>query len=68
MEKLMDLDIYFTFNKLMVCISDCKRKGVDLLSDDLAKDFTLAWNEDGKQEKVGGTWPVYMRIGKDGNQ
>ncbi|CDP09514.1 unnamed protein product [Coffea canephora] len=67
MEKLIDLDGYFTLIKSWSAYQAAKENGVELLGEDLVKDFTLAWNEDGKQEKIA-TWPVYMRIGKVGNQ
>ncbi|KAL3533631.1 hypothetical protein ACH5RR_007152 [Cinchona calisaya] len=66
MEKVMDLDGYFTLIKSWSPYQTAKDKGVDLLNEDLVKDFTHAWMEDGKQEKIA-TFPIYMRIGKVGN-
>lgn len=65
-ETLMDLDGYFTYVRSWSAYQTAKEKGVELLTDDLVKDFTAAWNEDGKPEKIV-TFPTYLRIGKVGN-
>ena len=65
-ETLMDLDGYFTYIRSLSAYQTAKEKGVELLTDDLVKDFTAAWNEDGKPEKVV-SFPTYLKIGRVGN-
>ncbi|KAL3370640.1 hypothetical protein AABB24_007610 [Solanum stoloniferum] len=65
-EKVMDLDSYFTYLKSWSAYQTAKEKGVELLSEDFVDKFTSAWNEDGKSEKKV-TYPIYLRIGKIGN-
>ncbi|KAL3370639.1 hypothetical protein AABB24_007609 [Solanum stoloniferum] len=65
-EKVMDLDSYFTYLKSWSAYQTAKEKGVELLSEDVVEKFTSAWNEDGKSEKKV-THPIYLRIGKVGN-
>ncbi|KAK4371616.1 hypothetical protein RND71_011091 [Anisodus tanguticus] len=65
-EKVMDLDSYFTYLKSWSAYQTAKEKGVELLPDDVVDKFTSAWNEDGKSQKTV-TYPIYLRIGKVGN-
>ncbi|KAJ8562559.1 hypothetical protein K7X08_031011 [Anisodus acutangulus] len=65
-EKVMDLDSYFTYLKSWSAYQTAKEKGVELLTDDVVDKFTSAWNEDGKSQKTV-TYPIYLRIGKVGN-
>lgn len=62
-EKVMDLGGFFTYISSWSAHQTAKQKGVELLKEDLVKDFTSAWEEDGKPEKIV-TFPVYLWIGK----
>ncbi|CAA3013426.1 methyltransferase DDB_G0268948 [Olea europaea subsp. europaea] len=64
-EKLMDLDGYFTYIRSWSAYQTAKGKGVELLTDAVLEDFKVAWNADGKSQKIV-TFPVYLRIGKVG--
>ncbi|PHT54562.1 hypothetical protein CQW23_09024 [Capsicum baccatum] len=65
-EKVIDLESYFTYLKSWSAYQTAKEKGAELLTDDVVDKFTSAWNEDGKSEKTV-TYPIYLRIGKVGN-
>ncbi|KAM3338329.1 putative methyltransferase DDB [Capsicum galapagoense] len=65
-EKVTDLESYFTYLKSWSAYQTAKEKGAELLTDDVVDKFTSAWNEDGKSEKTV-TYPIYLRIGKVGN-
>lgn len=65
-EKVMDLDSYFTYLKSWSGYQTAKDKGVELLTDDVIEKFNRAWNQDGKGKKVV-RFPIYLRIGKVGN-
>ncbi|KAI5681201.1 hypothetical protein M9H77_02428 [Catharanthus roseus] len=65
-ESIMDLQGFFTYIRSWSAYQTAKEKGIELLKDDLVKDFARAWEEDGKSEKIV-TYPVYLRIGKVGN-
>ncbi|KAL2534992.1 S-adenosyl-L-methionine-dependent methyltransferase superfamily protein [Abeliophyllum distichum] len=64
-EKLMDLDGYFTYIRSWSAYHVAKGKGVELLTDSVLEDFEVAWNADGKSQKIV-TFPIYLRIGKVG--
>ncbi|KAL3533634.1 hypothetical protein ACH5RR_007155 [Cinchona calisaya] len=66
MEKLMDLDGFFTFIKSWSAYQTAKDNGVELLKDDVIQDIKNAWNEDGNPRKIV-TFPICLRIGKVGN-
>lgn len=64
----MDLDRYLTYIRSWSAYQTAQRKGVELLSDEVMKDFTRAWNEDGVHgDEKTVTFPIYLRIGKVGN-
>ncbi|KAG9135273.1 hypothetical protein Leryth_015178 [Lithospermum erythrorhizon] len=65
-ERLIDLEGFFLYIKSWSAYQTAKENGVELLKDDVVEDFTNAWNEDGKYEKII-TFPIYLRIGKVGN-
>lgn len=65
-ERVMDLEGFFTYIRSWSSYQTAKEKGVELLHENVVKDFTSAWNEDGISEKVV-TSPIYLRIGKVGN-
>ncbi|KAA8517226.1 hypothetical protein F0562_017522 [Nyssa sinensis] len=65
-ERLMDLDGYFTFIRSWSSYQIAKEKGVELLRDDVIQDFKRAWSEDGNDQKVI-KFPVHLRIGKVGS-
>ncbi|KAL3534554.1 hypothetical protein ACH5RR_003015 [Cinchona calisaya] len=67
MERLMDLDGFFTFIKSWSPYQTAKDKGIELLNEDVVQEFTRAWNEDGNPKKIA-TFPIYLRIGKVGNK
>lgn len=66
LEKVMDLDDYFTFIRSCSGYQTAKDKGIELLTDNVMDTFKDAWNEDGQSQKVA-RFPVYLRIGKVGN-
>lgn len=51
-EKVNDLDSYFTYLKSWLVCQITKEKGVQLLTDDVEDKFTSAWNEDGEIKKT----------------
>lgn len=65
-ERSMDLEAFFTYIRSWSSYQTARNKGVELLTDNVMKEFERAWNEDGKGEKVV-TYPIYLRIGKVGN-
>ncbi|XP_044467587.1 putative methyltransferase DDB_G0268948 [Mangifera indica] len=65
-EKLMDLDTYFTYLRSWSAYQIAKDKGVELLTDSVVDNFKRAWNEDGHSQKIV-RYPIYLRIGKVGN-
>lgn len=65
-ERVMDLEAFFTYIRSWSSYQTAKKKGVELLNENVVKDFTSAWNEDGIAEKIV-TSPIYLRIGKVGN-
>lgn len=65
-KKAMNLEGFFTYIRSWSAYQTAKEKGVELLKEDVVKDFTSAWEDDGKPEKIA-TFPVYLRIGKVGN-
>ncbi|KAA8517227.1 hypothetical protein F0562_017521 [Nyssa sinensis] len=65
-ERLMDLDGYFTYIRSWSAYQRAKEKGVELLRDDVIQDFKRAWSEDGNDQKVI-KFPVHLRIGKVGS-
>ncbi|XP_042019668.1 putative methyltransferase DDB_G0268948 [Salvia splendens] len=62
-EKVMDLEGYFTYLRSWSSYETAKEKGVELLSDSVVEEFMRAWNEDGKMQKTV-IFPVYLRMGK----
>ncbi|ESR34519.1 hypothetical protein CICLE_v10006581mg [Citrus x clementina] len=66
LEKVMDLDDYFTFIRSCSGYQTAKDKGVELLTDNVMDNFKVAWNEDGQSQKVA-RFPIYLRIAKAGN-
>ncbi|XP_019187635.1 PREDICTED: putative methyltransferase DDB_G0268948 isoform X2 [Ipomoea nil] len=64
-QKLMELESYFAYIRSSSGYQTAKNKGVEILSSDLVQDFTRAWNEDGKTQKIV-AFPIYLRIGKVG--
>ena len=65
-ETVMDLEGFFTYISSWSSYQTAKEKGVELLNENVVKDFTSAWNEDGISKKVV-TSPIHLRIGKVGN-
>ncbi|XP_041026404.1 putative methyltransferase DDB_G0268948 [Juglans microcarpa x Juglans regia] len=65
-ERLMDLDKYFTYLRSWSAYQTAREKGVELLSDDVIDEFTRAWTEDAQDQKVV-KFPIYLRIGRVGN-
>ncbi|XP_002531495.2 putative methyltransferase DDB_G0268948 [Ricinus communis] len=65
-EKVMSLDDYFTYLRSWSAYQTAKERGVDLLKDEVTKEFKNAWNKDGEDKKVV-KFPIYLRIGKVGN-
>nr|GLL36652.1 putative methyltransferase DDB_G0268948 isoform X1 [Ipomoea trifida] len=65
-EILMNLESYFTYLRSSSAYQTAKHKGVELLGSDVIEDFSRAWNEDGKSQKIV-AFPIYLRIGKVGN-
>ncbi|KAH7855532.1 hypothetical protein Vadar_025913 [Vaccinium darrowii] len=65
-ERLMDLEGFFTFIRSWSGYQTAKDKGVELLSDDVVESLKRAWSEDDVDQKVVRT-PIYLRIGKVGN-
>ncbi|OMO58142.1 Methyltransferase type 11 [Corchorus capsularis] len=65
-ERLMDLEDYFTYLRSWSAYEKAKQKGVELLSDDVVEDFKRAWSEDGNNGQKLVKYPVYLRIGKVG--
>ncbi|TXG70166.1 hypothetical protein EZV62_005101 [Acer yangbiense] len=47
-EKLMDLESYFTYLRSWSAYQTAKDKGVELLTDDVIDNFKRTWNEDGQ--------------------
>lgn len=66
-EKVMGLDDFLMYLRSWSAYQTAKDEGVELLSDDVVKDFTRAWNESGGGEKKVVRYPIYLRIGKVGN-
>ncbi|XP_050245452.1 uncharacterized protein LOC126693506 isoform X4 [Quercus robur] len=66
-ERLMDLDSYFTYLRSWSAYQTAKEKGVELLSNDVIEEFKRAWTEDGQDKKVV-KHPIYLRIGRVGNE
>ncbi|KAF8398269.1 hypothetical protein HHK36_017196 [Tetracentron sinense] len=64
--RSMDLNDYFTYIRSWSAYQTACEKGVELLSDDVVKDFERAWGEDGNNRKVV-RYPIFLRIGKIGN-
>ncbi|KAH6828695.1 hypothetical protein C2S53_018044 [Perilla frutescens var. hirtella] len=64
-EKVMDLEGYFTYLRSWSAYEIAKEKGVELLSDNVKEEFKRAWNEDGKIQKTV-IFPIYLKIGKVG--
>uniref|UniRef100_A0A7N2M329 Methyltransferase type 11 domain-containing protein n=1 Tax=Quercus lobata TaxID=97700 RepID=A0A7N2M329_QUELO len=67
MERLIDLDNYFTCLRSWSAYQTAKEKGVELLSNDVIEEFKRAWTEDGQDKKVV-KHPIYLRIGRVGNE
>ena len=67
MERLIDLDNYFTYLRSWSAYQTAKEKGVELLSNDVIEEFKRAWTEDGQDKKVV-KHPIYLRIGRVGNE
>ena len=65
-ERLMDLDNYFTFLRSSSAYQTAREKGVELLSNDVIEEFRRAWTEDGQDKKVV-KFPIYLKIGRVGN-
>lgn len=65
-ERLMKLEDYFTYIRSWSAYITAQEKGVELLTDEVIEDFTRAWREDGKDQKIVRS-PVHLRIGKVGN-
>lgn len=65
-ERLMDLETYFTYLRSGSPYQTARKKGVELLRNDVIEDFHRAWSEDGNGQKMV-TFPVYLRIGRVGN-
>lgn len=65
-ERLIDLETYFTYLRSGSPYQTAKKKGVELLRNDVIEDFHRAWSEDGNGQKMV-TFPVYLRIGRVGN-
>ena len=66
LEKVMNLDNYFTFIRSCSGYQTAKDKGVELLTDNVIDKFKVAWNVDGQSQKVA-RFPIYLRIGQVGN-
>ncbi|KAF8398270.1 hypothetical protein HHK36_017197 [Tetracentron sinense] len=64
--RSMDLNADFTYIRSMSSYQTTREKGVELLREDVVKDFEDAWGEDGNSQKVV-RFPTYLRIGKVGN-
>lgn len=65
-ETVMDLEGFFTYIRSWSSYQTAKQKGVELLNENVVKEFTFAWNEDGISKKVA-IFPIHLRIGKVGN-
>ncbi|CAI9099710.1 OLC1v1036570C1 [Oldenlandia corymbosa var. corymbosa] len=66
-ERLMSLEDLFNYIRSWSSYQTAKQKGVELLNNDVVKEFSAAWNEDGESEKAV-TSPVHLKIGKVGIQ
>ncbi|KAG6411061.1 hypothetical protein SASPL_129135 [Salvia splendens] len=64
-EKVMDLEGYFTYLRSWSAYEIDKQKGVELLTGSVMEEFTRAWSEDGKIQKTV-IFPIYLRMGKVG--
>lgn len=62
-EREMDLDRYFTYLRSWSAYQTAKKRGFELLSDDLLAAFERAWGGDRKIVKVV-RYPIFLRIGK----
>jgi len=65
-EKLMDLDLYFTYLRSWSGYQTAKEKGVELLSDDVIDEFKRAWSAEDGQDQKAVKFPISMRIGRVG--
>ncbi|KAJ6822453.1 putative methyltransferase [Iris pallida] len=59
----MDLDTYFTYLRSWSAYQTARRRGFELLSDDLLADFERAWGGDRKVVKAV-RYRIFLRIGK----
>ncbi|OMO60089.1 Methyltransferase type 11 [Corchorus olitorius] len=65
-ERVMDLEDYFTYLRSWSAYEKAKQKGVELLSDDVVEEFKRAWGGDGNNGQKLVKFPIYLRIGKVG--
>lgn len=63
-ETFMSFDGLLTYIKSWSAYQTAKKKGVELLGEDVVENFKLAWGEDGHKTAK---FPVYLRIGRVGN-
>ncbi|KAL1554661.1 putative methyltransferase [Salvia divinorum] len=64
-EKVMDLEGYFTYLRSWSAYEIAKQKGVELVTSSVVEEFSRAWSEDGKIQKTV-IFPIYLRMGKVG--
>lgn len=66
-EKIMDLQDYFMYIRSWSAYQTAKEKGVELLNKDVVDEFERAWNQSGSNGHKAVKFPVFLRIGKVGN-
>lgn len=62
-KKLMNLDAYLTYIRSWSAYQTAKEKGVELLNEEVIKEFGHAWGED-KETPKAVRYPVFLRIGR----
>ncbi|XP_058782338.1 uncharacterized protein LOC131656724 [Vicia villosa] len=60
-ETVMDVDDFLNYIRSRSAYQALKKKGVELLKDDVVEKFKLAWGDDGQKTAK---FEVYLRIGK----
>ncbi|XP_043700104.1 putative methyltransferase DDB_G0268948 [Telopea speciosissima] len=61
--RSMDLESYFTYIRSWSAYQTAGSKGVELLKEDVVKDFERAWGDDRTSQKIV-RFPIYLRIGR----
>ncbi|XP_042491000.1 putative methyltransferase DDB_G0268948 [Macadamia integrifolia] len=65
--RTMDLESYFTYIRSWSAYQTARGKGVELLTEEVVKDFERAWGGDRTSQKIV-RFPIYVRIGRVGTQ